>query len=1076
MAAFARADEAAPTARRLDFTREIRPILANHCWSCHGPDEQHRKAGLRLDLAEGSRARLESGFAAIVPGKSRESELVTRIETADDSEIMPPPVAKKPLTLEQKKLLRLWIDQGAEYAQHWAFSPPKRHALPWVKHAGWARNSIDLFVLKRLEDAGLSPAREADKATLLRRVTLDLTGLPPTLGELDDFLADNSANAYERVVDRLLASPRYGEKMAMQWLDAARYADTNGYNNDEERTMWPWRDWVIRAFNSNMPFDRFLVEQLAGDLLPNPMLEQKIATGFNRNHVLTTEGGIIDEEYRVEYVADRVHTTATVVMGLSMQCARCHDHKYDPITQREYYQFFAFFNNVADKTVKYNQGAVAEPYLKAPTAEQQQVMARLTGQKALLEKQLADRKANVDEPLAKWESRLSSEQKQQLARAGQTLRVAFDETEGDQVAVQDGQGAGNADDAAMASPRPHPAPLPEGEEICGDAPMAVRGKITGPATWKPGKLGNALAFEGETFVDLSQRGIFDRTDEASFGAWVFPTSNEAIAILSKVDDAQAFRGYDFLLEGGKPAVHLIHHWPDNGLKVIAQQPITLNAWHHLLVTWDGSGKAAGLTIYVDGRLQQLEITNDKLAGTIKTDEPLRIGRRSTSNPFRGLIDDVRFFNSRLSADDAQRLADGGDVAGLGEILALPPEKRSAEQREQLRRFYLETVDAEFRRAKIELAEAARRYQEVDSAAPKTMVMAELAQPRAAHILIRGQYDQPGEAVEVGVPAVFSSLPADAPLNRLGLARWLVQPSHPLTARVAVNRWWGMYFGMGLVETAEDFGVQGSLPSHPELLDRLATEFIGAWNIKALQRLIVTSATYRQSSQASPALIERDPKNRLLARGPRFRIPAESVRDNALAISGLLRDRIGGPSVKPYQPAGLWEEVSVERRYKYVPDKNDGLYRRSMYTFWKRTCPPPGMMAFDAPDRETCLIRRATTNTPVQALVLLNDPTYIESARKLAERLLKEAGPAPIERLTHAFRLAISRPPNGGEQRILLRLYYDSLARFHGDGAAAEKLLSVGDSPRDLQLDAAELAAWTTLASIVLNLDETITKN
>jgi hypothetical protein len=1103
MAPPARGEETAPAARKVDFTREIRPILANHCWSCHGPDEKQRKAGLRLDLADTARAKLESGFSAVVPGKSDDSELVARIEATDDAEIMPPPAAKKPLAAEQKLMLRLWIDQGAEYAQHWAFTPPKRPALPRVRNTHWARNDIDLFVLKRLEEAGLTPAPEADKGTLLRRVTLDLTGLPPTPGELEDFLADNSPDAYEKIVDRLLESPRFGERIAMQWLDAARYADTNGYNNDEERTMWPWRDWVIRVFNDNLPFDRFLIEQLAGDLLPAPTLEQKIATGFNRNHVLTTEGGIIDEEYRVEYVADRVHTTATVVMGLSMQCARCHDHKYDPISQREYYQFFAFFNNVADKTVNYNQGGAAEPYLKAPTAEQQQIMARLTSQKALFEKQLADRKAGADEPLAKWEAGLSAEEKQRLAQAGQTLRVPFDEKEGVQVSVEEGEAA----------------------------------KIHGTAVWKPGKTGNALAFEGDTYVDLGQRGFFERTDSVSFGAWVFPTSNEAGAILSKIDDGQAYRGYDFLLEGGKPAVHLIHHWPDNGLKVIAKQPVSLNAWHHLLVTWDGSGKAAGVTIYVDGMPQDLEVANDKLSDTIKTDQPLRIGKRSTSNPFRGLIDDVRFFSSRLSADDARRLAEGGDVAGVAAILALPADQRPDEKRDQLRKFYLETVDADYRKAKAELAETSRRYQEVDNAAPKTMVMSELAQPRTAHILIRGQYDQPGDAVEIGVPAVLSSLPADAPRNRLGLAQWLVQPTHALTARVAVNRWWGMYFGAGLVETAEDFGVQGSPPSHPELLDWLAVEFTSpsgspplrngglggsgqkplgireqetgasrgagqsadertqpanapppgpgppllrggdrAWDVKALQRLIVTSATYRQASHGSPELLERDPKNRLLARGPRFRLAAESVRDNALAISGLMRDQIGGPSVKPYQPAGLWEEVSVERRYKYVADKNDGLYRRSMYTFWKRTCPPPGMMAFDAPDRETCLIRRATTNTPLQALVLLNDPTYVECARKLAERLMKEAGPAPAERLTLAFRLATSRSPHAGEQQILLGLFRDSLARFQRDDAAAEKLLAVGESPRDPQLDVAELAAWTTIASIVLNLDETITKN
>jgi hypothetical protein len=1054
-------------ARKIDYLREIRPILSNHCWSCHGPDEEHRQAGLRLDLADSARAKLDSGAAAIVPGVPAESELVARIDETDATALMPPPSAKKPLTADQKQLLRQWIEQGAEFAQHWAFLPIQRPPLPTVRQPKWPRNPIDHFVQSRLEASGLQPSPEAPRETLLRRVTLDLTGLPPTIKELDDFLADQSADAYEKVVDRLLDSPRYGEKLALQWLDAARYADTNGYNNDEERTMWPWRDWVIRALNDNQPFDQFLIDQIAGDLLPNPTLAQRIATGFNRNHVLTTEGGIIDEEYRVEYVADRVHTTASVLMGLSLQCARCHDHKYDPLTQRDYYQFFSFFNNVADKSVNYNQGGVAEPYLKAPTPFQQQELARFAEEQMACETRLATRKSVVDQEIVRWEQKLTAAEKQQLAQTTETFRVPFDETEGDAV---------RAIVAGGTAPATQPAP----------------GKVHGPAVWKPGKTGNALSCEGQSHVELGELGVFDRTDAVSFGAWVFPASNDAGAILSKMDDPQAFRGYDLLLEGGKPAVHLINRWPDNGLKVLAKKPVSLNAWHQVLVTWDGSGKAAGLTIYIDGQPQELEIASDKLADTIKTAQPFRIGRRSASNNFRGLIDDVRFFSSRLTAEDARRLAAGTDPAGLGDILSLPPAQRTADQQETLRRYYLDTLDLDYRQATSELAEITRRRQELDKTIPRTMVMAELPEPRTARILIRGQYDKPGDAVESAVPSVLSPFPADAPRNRLGLARWLVQPNHPLTARVAVNRFWSIYFGVGIVETAEDFGVQGEPPSHPELLDWLASEFMAPqragqkaaatgrpnprkWDIKELQRLIVTSATYCQSSSASPELTERDPRNRLLSRGPRFRLPAEAVRDSALAISGLLRERLGGPSVKPYQPEGLWEEVSVERRYKYVADKNDGLYRRSMYTFWKRTCPPPGMTTFDAPDRETCLIRRARTNTPLQALILLNDPTYVESARRFAERVLKEAPANPADRLHHVYRLALARRASDEEQQILLKLYETTRQRFQTDPKSAEKLIAVGDSPRDSGLDTPELAAWTTLCSIVLNLDETITK-
>jgi hypothetical protein len=1056
-ASFVIAAEPAPARpRKVDFLREIRPILSNHCWSCHRPDESTRKAGLRLDTLESAHAVLESGAKAIVPGKPDESELIERIHTTDVTALMPPPASKKPLTPDQKQLLKVWIEQGADFARHWAFVPVRRPPLPNVAKTDWPQNPIDDFILSRLESEGLSPSPEANRETLLRRVTLDLTGLPPTITELDTFLADRSPNAFEKVVDRLLASPRFGEKFAMQWLDAARYADTNGYNNDEERSLWPWRDWVIRAFNENKPYDQFVIEQLAGDLLPETTHEQLVATGFNRNHVLTTEGGIIDEEYRVEYVADRVHTTATVLMGLSMQCARCHDHKYDPLSQRDYYQFFSFFNNVADKTVNYNQGDAAEPFLKAPTADQQLELANLNQERQTAEMWIANRKTAVDADIARWEQSLPAEQKRELSRTSETLRVPFDQTAGDHVSVVANQREQEAD----------------------------AGKVQGPANWKPGKFGNALAFEGQTFVELGERGGFERNDAVSISAWVFPTGTEAVAILSKMDDDRDFRGFDVLLEGAKPVVHMIHHWPDNGLKVLSKQPLPLNTWHQVLVTYDGSSKAAGVSIYIDGQSQEIEIANDKLVDSIKTEQPLRIGRRSTGISFRGLIDEVRFFSGRLSAEDARRLAAGTDPSRLGEILELPANSRTAEQQDALRRYYLEAVDSEFRKWTAEVTELSRRIQELDKSVPRTMVMAEIPTPRQAHILIRGQYDKPGEGVESAVPAVLAEFPAGAPRNRLGLARWLLQPSHPLASRVAVNRFWSTFFGAGLVETVEDFGIQGDVPSHPELLDWLAAEFMSvsgagddphSWNVKALLRMIVTSATYRQSADASPQLTERDPKNRLLARGPRFRLPAESVRDGALAISGLLQDRLGGPSVKPYQPAGLWEEVSVERRYKYVPDKNEGLYRRSMYTFWKRTCPPPGMTAFDAPDRETCLVRRARTNTPLQALVLLNDPTYVECSRRFAERVLKEAGASTVDRLNFAFRLGVARSLTQAEVTVLLRLVEETGARFQNDRADAEKLISVGESKRDPSLDAVSLATWTTICSIVLNLDEAITK-
>lgn len=778
----------AQSQQRVLFDQDVRPILANHCWSCHGRDEEARQAGLRLDIRDSATAPGDSGKIAIVPGKPIESALIERINSHDPEMQMPPAIAKKPITEQQRRILEQWIEQGAEFTSHWAYIPPVRAAIPEVNDSAWPKNAIDAFVLKKLEQERLQPNHEATPHVWLRRVTLDLTGLPPALEELtafeDRLKTGAKEDVYSEMVDRLLKSSRYGERMAMQWLDAARYADTNGYNNDETRTMWPWRDWVINSFTEGMPYDQFLTEQLAGDLLTHATISQKVATGFNRNHVLTTEGGIFEEEYHVEYVADRVHTTATVFLATSLQCARCHDHKYDPLTQREYYQFAAFLNNVPDKVVSYNQARMAEPLLKLPTPEQQAALNRI--------------------------------------------------------------------------------------EI---------------------------------------------------------------------------------------------------------------------------------------RLKEVEA---KLA--------------------------------ELAADA------GSDTT------ALQAEKAAlTEERKQL-----------------------------DAAIPATMVMAEPLESRPIFVLRRGQYDQRGEQVTAGFPVALMSqetvpaTPADIKLNRLHLAHWLTDPAHPLTARVAVNRWWEMLFGVGLVETAEDFGIQGALPSHPELLDWLATELVQqGWDQRAILKQIVMSATYRQSSDVTTTQLEHDPQNHLLGYSPRYRLPAETVRDNALFVSGLLKEKVGGPSVKPYQPAGLWEDVSVERRDKYVADTDDGLYRRSMYTFWKRTCPPPGMATFDAPDRETCVVRRARTNTPLQALVLLNDPTYVEAARKLAERVMLNS--ERNDRFKSAFRIVLSRSPTDSEQTLLQELLDEAHVHFTADVLAAEHFLSIGQSPRDASLNLEELAAWTAIMNVLLNLDETISK-
>lgn len=1030
-------------ATKVDFNRDVRPILANHCWNCHGQDESSRKAKLRLDQRPAALAKTKDNDHPIVPNDPAASALVTRIEANDKSQ-MPPRSFNKPLTEIQIKTLKQWISEGATYAEHWAFLPPKKSpTLPKVKLSTWPRNEIDYFILQKLEAEGITPAPEADRNTWLRRVTLDLTGLPPTLEDMHSFLKDKAEGAYERVVDRLLKSNRHAERMAMHWLDAARYADTNGYNNDEMRTLWPWRDWVIEAFNKNMPYDQFLTAQIAGDLIPNGTLSQKVATGFNRNHVLTTEGGIIEEEYRVEYVADRVHTSATVFLGLSMQCARCHDHKYDPLTQKDYYRFAAYFNNIPDKLVSYSQGRMAEPLLKVPTQSQLAEKSILEASGEKLANQLKKRSSEIDSDIAKWEKSLSREQIESTGPVGMVAHFPLDD--------------------------------PKGPTITNNIAGNNSGTIKGNFSSVSGKIGKALQFDGNTHVSANGTGEFESDQSCSFSVWINPSDKMACTVLSKMDDANSYRGYDIIVENGKVVSHFINHWPDRAFKVVTKNTITQDAWHHITVTYDGSRKASGVKIYADGQSQELEITtNNKLEGSLRTDKPFHIGLRQSSVPFKGKIDDVRIFSKVLSSTDVAKLSKGESIQGLKEILVIEPRNRSAIQSEQLKSYYLDHVDIQAKKIKAELLEIPKKLVELEKAMPVTMVMGEISPRRPTHILKRGQYDQPGEMVEPGVPGIFAGLPTSVP-TRLELARWLTNPNNPITSRVAVNRWWEMFFGTGLVETSEDFGIQGSLPSHPELLDWLALNLVDKhWDIREILKQIVLSATYRQSANISSQVLEKDPRNRLLGHGARNRLPAETVRDNALAISGLLVEQLGGPSVKPYQPDGLWEDVSVERREKYKADLGDGLYRRSMYTFWKRTCPPPGMAAFDAPDRETCVIRRARTNTPLQALVLLNDPTYVEAGRKFAEQILLMAGDNQ-SRFEFAFQAALCRSPKPEEVEILSKILQTAEKHFSADNASANKLTSVGHSKRNEKLNVSTLAAWTTITSMILNLDETISK-
>jgi hypothetical protein len=1017
----------------VSFNRDIRPILSENCFQCHGPDQHQRKARLRLDTSEGAFDD-RNGMRVLTPGRPDASELWRRL-TSDQAERMPPAKTGKQLSQLQQDLIRRWIEQGAKWEKHWAYIPPRRPELPVVSDAHWPRNGIDHFILQQLEREALTPSPKASKTMLLRRVTLDLTGLPPTPAEVDAFLADESPDAYEKVVDRLLASPRYGERMSRPWLDAARYADTNGYQSDGERFMWRWRDWVVDAFNRNLPFDRFTMEQLAGDMLPGATLEQRIATGFNRNHRGNGEGGIIPEEYAVEYVVDRVDTTATVWLGATVGCARCHDHKFDPITQQEFYRLFAYFNNVPEKG-RANKYGNSAPLIKAPTPEQARQHRALSDRLAEAEKRFTELQPQLEVAQAVWETSLAA-------------TPAIDWTI----------------DADLIAHHPFDT------DLRSQTGVSKSRFDEGEPDFAAGRMGQALRFNGRGFIDAGDVAKFGFYDKFTLAAWVHPKGDRGGAIVSRMIDRPEAEGYSLVLKDGRIQLNLVKRWLDDALRVETEERVASERWHHVLVTYDGSREASGVRAYLDGRPAKLRMLLDELNQSFDTKEPFRIGAGGGPDArFHGLIDDVRVYKQALDPEEAQVLAATETITALA---AIPRDKRTPPQAQKLRSYFREyAAPVAMRESWRELCRQRDEEARLRESIPTTMVMEELPSPRLTHVLIRGAYDKPGERVFPGVPSVFNS--TTTPANRLEFARWLVHPANPLTARVAVNRIWQMHFGIGLVKTAEDFGVQGGWPSHPELLDWLATELVrSGWDVKALQRLIVTSAVYRQSSRSTSALLQKDPENRLLARGPRLRLPAEMVRDQALAASGLLVERLGGPSVKPYQPAGLWKDLTGTE--DYVQDHGESLYRRSLYTFWKRTVPPPVMVTFDAAGRETCIVRETRTNTPLQALNLMNDVTYVEAARVLAQRVMVEAGPAPEERLTLAFRLLTARQPKPAELKILVDAYHHHLAEYRKDRQAAVKLTSAGESPRDEKVDVAEWAAYTTVVQVILNLDEVVVR-
>lgn len=1009
---------------KLDFNRDIRPILSDKCYKCHGFDAKNRQAGLRLDVAEGATAKLESGNVAIVPGKSGEGEFWKRITSADPNLKMPPADTGKSLSDAEIAKLKRWIDEGAQFKAHWSFIPPQKETPPAVQHAEAVRNPIDSFLIARLEKEGLAPAPQADKTTLIRRVTLDLTGLPPTPAEVDAFLADTHPAAYERLVDKLLKSPRFGEHQARYWLDAARYGDTHGLHFDNERAIWLYRDYVINSFNDNKPFDQFIIEQMAGDLMPNATREQKIATGFNRCNVTTSEGGSINDEVLVRYAVDRVETMSTVFLGLTLGCAVCHDHKFDPVTQKEFYQLYAFFNASADAAMDGN-ALLPPPFVKAPTPEQE-------SQLQAYDKQLAELRMQIETELAKVEY-------------------------------------------ADPGPATAPAAAAEAKEyvwIEDDAPPGAQ--LQGNTPWKWVNKAEFAVFSGERATTRSGEGVtqhfftganpglkIGEGDKLFAYVYLDPQKPPEGVMLQFNDGSwehRAFWGEDKINFGGSDPT------TPNHLKM---GPLPeLGKWVRLEVDAAKVGLASGAVLNGWAFTQ--------FGGTVYWDKAGSV----TKTPQNG-----QTFESLAEWDAYERAQPQSKLPQpVQAAVKTDPDKRNDDQKKQIRHYFLQNVYAKtrplFEPLEKQLAELTKKRTELDGAIPASLVMADLPQPRETHVLIRGQYDKKGEKVAPAIPAALGKLPEGAPLNRLGLAQWLTDPNQPLTARVTVNRFWQQLFGVGLAKTAEDFGAQGQMPTHPALMDWLARDFIDTgWNTKRFIKQIVMSGAYQQASRATPELLQKDPGNDLVSRGPRFRMDGEMVRDSALYLAGLLVEKVGGKSVRPYQPEGIWEAVAFQgsNTQNFKTDPGAAQYRRSMYTFWKRTAPPPNLMTFDAPSREACVVRRARTNTPLQALVLMNDRQYVEAAKLVAQRVVAEGGATPDERLTYAFRLATARKPAPDELAVLLKVYAKHLARFQADPEAAKKLLAVGDSATAAAMAPEELAAYTMVSNLILNLDETVTK-
>lgn len=1033
--------------KNLDYNIHVKPVLSDKCFKCHGPDKAQQKADLRLDLPEVAFASLRSNPSkvAIDPGSPRGSEVYHRILSDDPVYMMPEPSSHLTLSDTEKAIIIKWIEEGAEYKPHWSFVIPTLPDVPRPLDGGWANNPIDAFVLNKLEEQNLRPTAEADKELLLRRVSLDLTGLPPTVREIEEFVNDASPDAYEKQVDRLLNSPHYGEKMAVDWLDLARFADSHGYTVDRLRDMSPYRDWVIQAFNGNFPYDKFIHWQLAGDLMPNPTKEMIIATAFNRNHQQNMEGGIIEEEFQTEYVVDRTNTFGDAFLGLSLSCAKCHDHKFDPISQKNYFEVFSFFNNVREAGQISWDDALPGPTLMLPTEEQEKTIRFIENTVAEHERKTAELKSARLPQFENWLRSGSYKRLTEEKFPSRDLVARYD--------FDDGTLQNSVDRRQEGIMRQQSGPEKPVFEASGD--------------------GDVLALNGDVWLDLKEVGVFRRSEPFSVGIRVNipPDLSEGVIFHKSIAERlYNFRGYHLYLKNDKLELSMSHTAPSNAITKVSKENVPRGKWIQLSMTYDGSSSASGLRLYIDGNKVEMETVMDQLTKDIlfKGDaQPgLQVGAWDRGFGFKGgKADDVVVYDRELTPFEIKVLARRADWS-----VHTRKEWQELRRNEALRDFYFSAVDPQMRRANGALEESRTKLADAAEPVREIMVMQELPQRKKAFVLERGAYDAPGEEVFPNTPDFILPFPDHLPKNRYGLAQWLTHPDHPLTARVAVNRFWQIFFGTGIVKTAEDFGAQGDLPSHPALLDWLAVTFReSGWDVKSLNKMIVMSATYRQDSRVSPEARENDPENRMLSRGPSVRLSAEMVRDNALAASGLVNRKIGGKSIKAYQPEGLWSINNAT----YVPDSGSALYRRSLYVFVKRSVPNPTLSTFDAGSRSYCVVRRQTTNTPLQALVTLNDPTFVEAARVLGEEMAarKDLRVAIVD----TFRKLTGRTPSEDEISLLMDLQKSQLRTFRADPGQAKGWLNTGQQRISKKSDRLTVAANAVVASTIMNTDASLMK-